>query len=100
MFQLRSANGVIMESLALVVAIIVAPAMFGGPIALLLALWRSDRIGSNRRYVIYFLSALSLLVGIYLVVGSISKGATLIGILGIVTGAAATWRARKRIGNF
>ena len=85
-----------MESLALLVAIIVAPAMFGGPIALILALWKTRRIGKKRRYSIYFLSALSIPVGLYLVVGSISRGATLIGVLGIASGVAATWLSRKR----
>ena len=84
-----------MESLALMVAIIVAPAMFGGPIALLLTLWRPQQISTLRRTVIVLLSMTSSLIGIYLVIGNISRGALLIGLTGILTGAFALWRARK-----
>ena len=38
-----------MESLALAVAIIVAPAMFGGPIALLVTLWNPTNMSRFRK---------------------------------------------------
>ena len=88
-----------MESLALMVAIIVAPAMFGGPVALLLTLWRPHQISTLRRTVIVVFSITSALIGIYLVIGNISRGAFLIGLIGILTGAIALWRSRKRTHN-
>jgi len=87
-----------MESLALMVALIVAPAMFGGPIALVTSLIRRDRIGDSRARFIYILALLSMGVGLYLILGGISRGATTVGFLGTVTGAIAilfTRRARK-----
>ena len=84
-----------MESLALLVAVIVAPAMFGGPIALVLSLWRLERISPLRRIVILVLSIASALIGIYLCIGGISRGAIFIGLMGIGSGAAALWRIFK-----
>ncbi|NDE71446.1 MAG: phosphatase [Actinobacteria bacterium] len=81
-----------MESLALLVAIIVAPAMFGGPIALLLSFWRRESISTFRRLAIFLLSCASTLIGLYLLFGRISIGATLIGLMGIATGVVASWR--------
>jgi hypothetical protein len=81
-----------MESLALLVAIIVAPAMFGGPIALLLSFWRPESISTFRRLAIFFLSGASTLIGLYLLFSRISSGATLIGLMGIATGVVASWR--------
>ena len=84
-----------MESLALMVFVIVAPAMIGGPIALVLSLWRLERISSLRRIVILVLSVASALIGIYLCLGGISRGAIFIGLIGIGSGAAALWRIFK-----
>ena len=84
-----------MESLALLVAVIVAPAMFGGPIALVLSLWRLERISPLGRVVILVLSVASALIGIYLCLGGISRGAIFIGLMGIGSGAAALWRLFK-----
>ena len=88
-----------MESLALMVAVIVAPAMFGGPIALALSLWRLERISPLRRIVILVLSIASALIGIYLCIGGISRGAIFIGLMGIGSGAAALWRIFKLAPN-
>ena len=84
-----------MESLALAAAIIVSPAMFGGPLALLISLWKPRRISKFRRFFIYFLSAFSTLIGLFLIVENISPGARNVGILGIATGLTAIWRVRK-----
>jgi hypothetical protein len=84
-----------MESLALMVAIIVAPAMFGGPIALLLSLWKIDQVSTLRRTIILILSIASAFIGIYLIFGRVSSGATLIGLMGLSTGAIAIWRVRR-----
>ncbi len=84
-----------MESLALSVAIIVAPAMFGGPVALLVTLWNPTKMSSFRKISVYTLASLSLLVGCFLIFENVSSGARNVGILGIVTGVFGIWRVRK-----
>jgi hypothetical protein len=81
------------ESLALLATLIVLPSMFGGPISLLLTLWRFDSISLARRVVAIAVATLSMVVGLFLATGGISRGATLIGLSGITTGALAIWRA-------
>ena len=83
-----------MESLALLVTIIMAPAMFGGPLALVLTTFRKERISPARRYSVYILSLISILVGFYLLILSISRGATIIGLIGILSGFVAIFRFR------
>lgn len=84
-----------MESLALVVTIIISPAFFGGPIALAMTFWKPDQASKGRLVVTRVIAALSVAVGIYLVAEGISRGATNIGLLGILTGVAALWRMRN-----
>lgn len=84
-----------MESLALAVAIIVAPAMFGGPIALLVTLWNPSNISQFRKIFVYTLSSLSLIVGCFLIFENVSPGARNVGVLGIATGLFSIWRVRK-----
>jgi disulfide bond formation protein DsbB len=84
-----------MESLALAVAIIVSPAMFGGPIALLVTLWNPTNMSRFRKIFVYTLASLSLIVGLFLIFENVSPGARNVGILGIVTGIFAIWRVRK-----
>lgn len=83
-----------MESLALAVAIIVSPAMYGGPLALLLTMWRRDKISKSRLYTIRILSVLALLSGSFLVIENVSRGALLVGLLGISTSLLALWRTK------
>lgn len=85
-----------MESLALAVAIIVAPAMFGGPIALLVTLWNPTNMSKFRKVFVRFLSTSSILVGVFLIVENVSAGARNVGIMGIATGAVAIWRTIKK----
>jgi disulfide bond formation protein DsbB len=84
-----------MESLALAVALIVAPAMFGGPIALLATLWNPANMSRFRKVFVFIFSTLSLIVGLYLILENVSPGARNVGILGIATGTIAIWRTRK-----
>ena len=84
-----------MESLALAVAIIVAPAMFGGPIALLVTLWNPSNMSQFRKIFVYTLSSLSLIVGCFLIFENVSPGARNVGVLGIATGLIAIWRVRN-----
>jgi disulfide bond formation protein DsbB len=84
-----------MESLALMVALIVAPAMFGGPIGLLLTLWRPTKMSRVRRISIYALTTASIAIGLYLIFGRISNGAVMIGFFGVATGVLALWRTRN-----
>ena len=86
-----------MESLVIAVVIITSPAMYGGPLALLLSLWNSDQIGRKRRTIIYFLAALAIVSGSFLVLQNISRGATIIGLVGLGTAGAAIWRLRKSV---
>ncbi len=83
-----------MESLALAVAIIVSPAMYGGPLALLLTIWRRDKISKFRLYSIRILSILALLSGSFLVIENVSRGGLLIGLLGVSTSILALWRTK------
>ena len=83
-----------MESLALLAAIIVSPAMFGGPLAILLTLWRRQKISKIRLISIRVLSVLALISGTFLVIGNVSRGALLIGLLGVSTSFLALWRTK------
>ena len=84
-----------MESLALAVAIIVAPAMFGGPIALLVTLWNPTNMSRFRTIFVYILASLSVIVGLFLIFENVSPGARNVGVLGIATGSIAIWRVRN-----
>ena len=86
-----------MESLVIAVVIITSPAMYGGPLALLLSLWKSDQIGKKRRVIIYLLATLAIMSGSFLVLQNISRGATIIGLVGLGTAGAAIWRLRKTV---
>ena len=83
-----------MESLALAVAIIVSPAMYGGQLALLLTIWRRNKISKFRLYSIRILSILALLSGSFLVIENVSRGGLLIGLLGVSTSLLALWRTK------
>ena len=83
-----------MESLALLVTILVSPAIFGGPLAFLLTLWRRERISNFRRAAIYLLASLSLLSGGMLIFQNVSRGALLIGVNGFAFGFLAILRLR------
>ena len=83
-----------MESLALAVAIIVSPAMYGGPLALLLTIWRRRKISKFRLFSIRILSVLALLSGSFLLIENVSRGALSIGLLGVSTSFLALWRTK------
>ena len=84
-----------MESLALLVAIIVSPAMYGGPLALMLSFWKSHAIGRKRRVFIYVIATLAIISGSFLVLQNISRGATIIGLIGLITAFSSIVRLRK-----
>ena len=84
-----------MESLALAVAMIVSPAMFGGPIALLVTLWNPTNMSRFRKIFVYTLASFSLIVGLFLIFENVSPGARNVGILGTATGLFSIWRVRK-----
>ena len=84
-----------MESLALLVSIIVFPAMFGGPIALLLSLYRPAGMSRLRRIFIILSAILSIIVGVFLLIENISRGANVIGALGLSTGLGSLWQLKR-----
>jgi len=84
-----------MESLALLVSIIVFPAMFGGPIALLLSIYRSAGMSNFRRIFIILFAILSSIVGIFLLIENVSRGANVIGSLGLSTGLGSLWQLKR-----
>ena len=84
-----------MESLVIAVVIITSPAMYGGPLALALTFWRSNRIGPKRRFFVHTLSFLAALSGVFLVIQNISRGATIIGLVGLITALSSVIRLRK-----
>jgi len=80
------------ESLALIAALIVAVAAMGGPLALLLSFlpmrWtRAVAIG---------LGAIASLDGARLIWLRVSVGATIMGVVGLLTGGIALWRCLRR----
>jgi disulfide bond formation protein DsbB len=84
-----------MESLALLVSLIVFPAMFGGPIALIVTFVRPlirYRVLQILTSVIAFSSCL---VGIYLIALRVSSGGTIIGVIGVSTGLISLLRIRR-----
>jgi hypothetical protein len=83
-----------MESLALAVAVIVSPAMYGGPLVLLLSLWRRESISKFRLIFIRVIGGLAFLSGAFLIVENISRGSTIIGLIGVSTSAIAIWRTK------
>lgn len=83
-----------MESLALAVIIITSPAMYGGPFALALTFWRANQMSRIRFVFIFVLSVLSFLSGSFLLIEHISRGATIIGIIGLSSSIAAIYRLR------
>ena len=84
-----------MESLALIVSIIVFPAMFGGPISLLLSLYRPALISRLRSRIIILFAILSIIVGVFLLIENISRGANVIGALGLSTGLGSLWQLKR-----
>jgi hypothetical protein len=84
-----------MESLALAVIIITAPAMYGGPLALALTFWRANQISKIRLIFIIAFSVLSFISGSFLILENVSRGATFIGLLGLLTSVFAFYRVRK-----
>ena len=84
-----------MESLALLVSVIVFPAMFGGPIALLLSLYRPAGMSNFRRIFIILFAILSIIVGIFLLIENVSRGANVIGALGLCTGLGSLWQLKR-----
>jgi hypothetical protein len=84
-----------MESLALLVAIIVSPAMYGGPLALALTFWKSDSISQKRRFVITVLTVFATASGAFLLIQGVSRGGTIIGLIGVVTSLLAIMRLRR-----
>ncbi|MFM8620962.1 MAG: hypothetical protein ACKOCL_02945 [Candidatus Nanopelagicaceae bacterium] len=89
-----------MESLALAVLIVAGTALYGGPIAFLLSLFRPDKISRFRRWFILALATLAITSGVYLLYVSIIEGYGLgnigwVGLLGLFTGTAAIWRLSR-----
>ena len=84
-----------MESLALLVSIIVFPAVFGGPIALLLSLYRPAHMSRFRGIFIIVFAILSSIVGIFLLIENVSRGANVIGALGLSTGLGSLWQLKR-----
>lgn len=84
-----------MESLALTVSLIVFPAMFGGPLALILTFLPFLKRNRIAQFLLIYLAILSMIVGGYLLIMNVSRGGTLIGITGLVTGVLSLMRIRR-----
>jgi len=92
-----------MESLVLAALIVAGPALYGGPIALLLSLLRRHKMSRFRRRLIFALATLAIISGAYVLAEEANNwinGQThfgnlgMIGLLGVSTGFVAMWRAR------
>ena len=84
-----------MESLAYTVSLIVFPAMFGGPLALILTFLPFMKRNRIAQFLLIYLAILSMIVGGYLLILNVSRGGTLIGITGLVTGVLSLMRIRR-----
>jgi uncharacterized RDD family membrane protein YckC len=84
-----------MESLAFTVTLIVFPAMFGGPLALILTFLPFIKRNRIAQFLLIYLAILSMIVGGYLLILNVSRGGTLIGITGLVTGVLSLLRIRR-----
>ena len=84
-----------MESLALTVSLIVFPAMFGGPLAVILTFLPFIKRNRIAQFLLIYLAILSMIVGGYLLILNVSRGGTLIGITGLVTGVLSLLRIRR-----
>jgi len=89
-----------MESLALAALIVAGPALYGGPIAFLLSLFRPDKISRFRRWFVLTLATLAIISGVFSLYVAINEGYGLrnigwIGLLGLLTGTAAIWRLSR-----
>ena len=88
-----------MESLAVLAAIIVSLSVIGGPISFLFSLLR--RLGGfleiSRIFFVFLFGLPAFLVAIYLIVGRISPGATLMGLIGLVSSSLGMFRTIKQI---
>ena len=84
-----------MESLALTVSLIVFPAMFGGPLALILTFLPFLKRNRIAQFLLIYFAILSMIVGGYLLILNVSRGGTLIGITGLVAGVLSLMRIRR-----
>ncbi len=85
-----------MDSLVLAVVILASPALYGGPLALCLTLWRFHRASKVRLILVRVLAVLALVSGTFLLVERISPGSSFIGLIGISTSLITFWRLRKK----
>jgi hypothetical protein len=85
-----------MDSLVLAVVILASPALYGGPLALCLTLWRFQRASRVRLILVRVLAVLALVSGTFLLVEQISPGSSSIGLIGISTSLITFWRLRKK----
>ena len=88
-----------MDSLVLAVVILASPALYGGPLALSLTLWRLHSASKIRIIFVRVLAALALFSGTFLLIERVSLGSSLIGMIGIGTSLITIWRLsnnRKR----
>ena len=69
--------------------------MYGGPLALALTFWRTNQISKVRFIIVFVLSVLSFLSGSFLLIENISRGATIIGLIGLISSIAAIYRLRQ-----
>ena len=84
-----------MESLAFTVSLIVFPAMFGGPLALILTFLPFIKRNRIAQFLLIYLAVLSMIVGGYLLILNVSRGGTLIGITGLFTGVLSLMKIRR-----
>ena len=85
-----------MDSLVLAVVILASPALYGGPLALCLTLWRFHRASKVRLMLVRVLAVLALVSGTYLLAEHINQGSSLIGLIGISTSLITFWRLRNK----
>jgi len=83
------------ESLAFTVSLIVLPAMFGGPLALVLTFLPFIKRNRIAQFLLIYLAVLSMIVGGYLLILNLSRGGTLIGITGLFTGVLSLMKIRR-----
>lgn len=84
-----------MESLALMASIIVLSSFLGGPISLILTLYKLEKSSIIRRVVAIIFAVIAIIVGVYLISLDIGIGAKYMGAVGIFCGVASIYRIAK-----
>lgn len=84
-----------MESLALLASLIVLASFLGGPISLVLTLYKLEKSSILRIVIAVIFAAVAIIVGLYLVSLDIGAGAKYMGTFGMICGSVSIYRISR-----